>query len=111
MIDWARVAELRNEIGAAEFDEIVPLFLHEVETTIADLALLLHSAPETEAALHSLRGSALNLGFSAFAAICDEYEETARSGRTDGLDMTLIAGLYEQSREAFLRDLPERLAA
>ncbi|MBY6003965.1 Hpt domain-containing protein [Salipiger bermudensis] len=111
MIDWARVAELRDEIGAAEFEEVVPLFLQEVEATVGDLPVLLHSAPETEAALHSLRGSALNLGFSAFAAICDEYEAAARAGATGGIDMTLIAGLYEQSREAFLRDLSDRLAA
>ncbi|WP_335947963.1 Hpt domain-containing protein [Salipiger bermudensis] len=111
MIDWPRVAELRDEIGVTEFDEVVPLFLQEVEATIADLPLLLHSAPETEAALHSLRGSALNLGFSAFAAICDDYEKTASAGNTAGIDMTLIAGLYEQSREAFLRDLPNQIAA
>jgi HPt (histidine-containing phosphotransfer) domain-containing protein len=111
MIDWPRVAELRDEIGATEFDEVVPLFLQEVESIIADLPLLLHSAPEAEAALHSLRGSALNLGFSAFAAICDEYEALARAGQTAAIDMALIAGHYEQSREAFLRDLPNQLAA
>ncbi len=111
MIDWNRVAELRDEIGGADFDELVPLFLQEVETTIADLQGLRHSPPQTEAALHFLRGSALNLGFAAFAELCGEGEATARSGATDGIDPKLIARIYEQSRDAFLRDLPDRLAA
>ena len=51
MIDWPRVAELRDEIGVTEFDEVVPLFLQEVEATIADLPLLLHSLD-----CHQLRG-------------------------------------------------------
>ena len=111
MIDWTRVAELREEIGVTDFEEVIPLFLQEVEATIAGLPVCLHSPPEAEAALHSLRGSALNLGFSAFAALCDTYEDAARAGQTAGIDVARIAGVYEQSREAFLRELPNQIAA
>ena len=37
MIDWARVSELRDEVGAEDFDEVVELFLEEVEEAIAAL--------------------------------------------------------------------------
>ncbi|WP_442970022.1 hypothetical protein [Roseovarius sp. ZX-A-9] len=37
MIDWSRVAELRSEIGAEDFDEVVELFLEEVEAEISVL--------------------------------------------------------------------------
>ena len=30
MIDWARVAEFYDEVGAEDFDEVVELFLEEV---------------------------------------------------------------------------------
>ena len=31
MIDWNRVAALREEVGAEDFDEVVELFLQEVD--------------------------------------------------------------------------------
>ena len=34
MIDWSRVHELVDEIGAEDFGEVVELFLAEVETAI-----------------------------------------------------------------------------
>lgn len=34
MIDWTRVDELRDEIGTDCFDEVVELFIEEVETEI-----------------------------------------------------------------------------
>ena len=37
MIDWARVSELRHEVGAEDFDEVVELFLEEVDEAIAAL--------------------------------------------------------------------------
>ena len=37
MIDWARVSELRDEVGAEDFDEVVELFLEEVDEAIAAL--------------------------------------------------------------------------
>lgn len=34
MIDWARIIELHDEIGADDFNEVVELFLSEVEERI-----------------------------------------------------------------------------
>ena len=34
MIDWTRVSELRDEVGAEDFDEVVELFLEEVDEAI-----------------------------------------------------------------------------
>ena len=32
LVDWARIYELRSEIGAEDFSDVVDLFLEEVET-------------------------------------------------------------------------------
>ena len=37
MIDWDRVSELREEIGAEDYEEVAELFLMEVEDTLAQL--------------------------------------------------------------------------
>jgi hypothetical protein len=37
MIDWACVSELRDEVGAEDFDEVVELFLEEVDEAIVAL--------------------------------------------------------------------------
>ena len=34
MIDWTKVAELRDEVGAQGFDEVIDLFLDEVEEAL-----------------------------------------------------------------------------
>ena len=34
MIDWNRISTLRDEVGAEDFDEVVELFLDEVEEVI-----------------------------------------------------------------------------
>ena len=38
MIDWERVSELIDEIGAEDFGEVVELFLDEVDNAIQLLA-------------------------------------------------------------------------
>ena len=37
MIDWPRVKELREEVGAEGFGEVVDLFIEEVEEVISKL--------------------------------------------------------------------------
>lgn len=111
MIDWTRIAELRDEIGAEDFHEVVDLFLKEVETTLADLPGAMAQPAEMEEKLHFLKGSALNLGFSALADCCQSGEIAARSGSTSAIDVDAILSLYARSRGTFLSELPERLAA
>ena len=66
MIDWARVSEFHDEVGAEDFDEVVALFLEEVDEAIAALRDLTDLS-ELEPQCRFLKGSALNIGFSDFA--------------------------------------------
>ncbi len=69
MIDWSRVTTLREEVGAEDFDEVVELFLEEVDDVVARL----ESGPAHDTLsedLHFLKGSAMSLGFRQFSALC-----------------------------------------
>ena len=107
MIDWIRVTELRDEIGAEDFDEVVALFLEEVETEID--ALRVGVAPDQlEAKLHFLKGSALNLGFAEFSALCQSGESAAEA--YDLIDLPATLGSFDRSKSEFLGGL-DRLSA
>lgn len=103
MIDWGRVAELRDEVGAENFSEIVALFLEEAdEATQRPLAP--GDARSLESLLHFLKGSALNLGFSDLALLCQTGERLAAQGDTS-TDMTQIRAVYAASKMAFTAGL------
>lgn len=106
MIDWNRVRELRDEIGTDEFAEVVGLFLEEVESEISSLRG--RDRPDRiEARLHFLKGSALNLGFEDFAALCQTGEQMASQGHAHEVDVTEIIEAYDKSRAAFMAGLPQ----
>ncbi len=99
MINWDRVTELRTEIGSEDFAEVVTLFLEETD----EVALCLPScvgAKPLENALHFLKGSALNLGFSDLAALCQEGERIASAGSAD-FDVARVVACYDASKSAF----------
>ncbi len=109
MIDWQQVHELRHEVGAEDFGEIIRLFLNEAEEALTRLKCA--SAPqEFEADLHFLKGGALSLGFDKLRALCEAGEQAARQGRTDQIDLDLLVGVYKASKRAFLSD-PKLTAA
>ena len=110
MIDWARVDELRDEVGAEDFDEVVELFLEEVDEMIVRL---IHTPdPATyEEDLHFLKGSALNLGFSDFSNLCAIGERSAAAGASNTIDIQAVIGSYHASRAEFLAHLSARNAA
>lgn len=110
MIDWNRVYELRREIGADDFGEVVELFLDEVEEGIATLR---EGAPldTLESHLHFLKGSALNLGFVRFAEMCQAGESAASQGVADQVNVTDVLDSYEASKAAFLNGLNKMTAA
>lgn len=96
MIQWERVNELRGEVGAEDFGEVVALFLVEVEEVMERL----HSNPDPtrlEEDFHFLKGSALNLGFAALCEICQQGEWNPGS-----VDLTSVFETYEASKEEFL---------
>ncbi|WP_375174075.1 Hpt domain-containing protein [Pseudooceanicola sp.] len=107
MIDWGKVTELVADVGADGFDEVLTLFLQEVETALQTIAL----AEDLEAALHFVKGCALNLGFEDFARCCAEGEALAARGRPDEVDLETLHRIYWQSRALFLSEVRERIAA
>jgi len=107
MIDWTRVEELRAEIGAEDFAEVVEIFLDETDAAMAEIG----GEPAALAAqLHFLKGCALNLGFAAFCAQCAQGETRASNGTPD-VDLAAITMSYTASRAAFLEGLRARFAA
>lgn len=100
MIDWGRVCELRDEIGAEDFAEVVQLFLEEADEVAENIGS--NKSPQAiESALHFLKGSALNLGFRELAALCQIGEKAAAAGKCDNIDLAQVAALYERSKITF----------
>jgi len=110
MIDWSRVEDLRSEIGIADFMEVVDLFLEETDGSVDRLAAGLAPAA-VEGELHFLKGSALNLGFGALAALCQDGERCASGGHSASVELERIVQCYAQSKQAFLAGLARLDAA
>ena len=89
MIDWTRVNDLREEIGDDSFAEVVELFLDEVEEVVMRLAAAPYPG-SYEQHLHFLKGSAANLGFASFGALCQDGERQAARGLSTVV--ALVAG-------------------
>ncbi len=109
MIDWDRVAQLREEVGPDDFGEVVELFLEEVD----EATRRLRERPDPgryEDDLHFLKGSALNLGFASFGALCQAGERQAKEGRALEVDLKPILDCYEASRQEFLEMVPRAAA-
>lgn len=101
MINWDRVAELKNEIGSDDFDEVVELFVEEVEEVLNRLRAT-PDLSKLESDLHLLKGSALNLGFEAFSRLCRDGEYAAAAGNGESVDLAAVFTSYEQSRSSLL---------
>ena len=108
MIDWPRVTELREEVGAEDFGEVVDLFLEEVEEVIGKLAKTTDRA-QLEQDLHFLKGSALSLGFQAFSSLCQDGERRSAQGEAETVDVPAIIAEYQSSKTVFITELPIRL--
>ncbi|SMX32416.1 Hpt domain-containing protein [Maliponia aquimaris] len=111
MIDWSRVDELVDEIGAEDFGEVVELFLDEVETAIGQLEACAANPVVTEEQMHFLKGAALNIGFATLAKLCQTGEKSAAEGKPETVSPQEVRDCYEASRAQFQQDLPGRLAA
>ncbi|MCE8534312.1 Hpt domain-containing protein [Ruegeria pomeroyi] len=108
MIHWPRVTQLREEVGAEDFDEVVDLFLEEVEEVIARL----RQTPDRrllEKDLHFLKGSALSLGFQSFSALCQDGERQSAAGHADTVDLDAIINSFEASKSAFQSELSDHI--
>ena len=110
MIDWNRLKELREEVGPDDFDEVVALFLEEVEAVI-DRLRTHPDPPGLEDDLHFLKGSALSLGFRQFSALCQIGENDAAKGNAACVDLNEIVICYDTSKAVFLANLKRQIAA
>ena len=109
MIDWERIKELRGEIGADDFTEVVEMFLEEADEAVKRLTPAL-TAKAMEADLHFLKGAALNLGFVALSLLCQDGERRAAAGST-AVDLNAVTQVYFDSKVAFENGLDQALAA
>ncbi len=110
MIDWQRVQQLQSEVGAEELDEVVEIFLEEVDTVLARMVNM--PTPETlEQDLHFLKGSAMSLGFRKLSNLCRDGESASRKNLADTVSLTEISECYEASKQVFLEQLPTQLAS
>lgn len=103
MIDWNRVIELRNEVGPEEFEPVLELFIDEVEEIV--MRLDTNDAARLAQDMHFLKGSAWNLGFSEFGALCQRGETLAIRNRSGELNLEEFLACYSTSKQIFTRDL------
>lgn len=101
MINWTRVQELKDDIGADVFDEVVDIFMDEVETVIGPLRLGARDR-NIQADMHFLKGSALNLGFDALGALCSDTEKLAAAGQVEKVQIGEILVAFDASKVEFL---------
>lgn len=98
MLNRARIAELRGEVGDDGLAEVIALFCEEVEEVLDQL-----DAPgRTDLAerLHFLKGSALNIGMERVVALCVAEEDRLRGGGAAAPDTAAIRDAYLASRKA-----------
>lgn len=108
MIHWPRVVELRDEVGPEDFDEVVDLFIEEVQEVIERLQQSVELS-ELEKDLHFLKGSALSLGFEDFSTLCQDGERKSASGEAALVDVAAIISSFETSKRIFQAELAENL--
>lgn len=110
MIEWSQLEELETEMGDA-FPEIVSLFLEEAGAIVERLK----SANPNDAAtlvtdLHALKGAALNLGLTQFAALCAEGEKRAEDGQAGAIALPVLFASFDESCAALERRLTRGVA-
>jgi HPt (histidine-containing phosphotransfer) domain-containing protein len=94
---------LRQEIGNEDFNEVLHLFLDEADEVIARLGAA-GDAASLESDLHCLKGSALNLGLTDLARICQDGERHAAAGSI-AVSVPEVARCYRLSRESLVQGL------
>lgn len=103
MIDWAQLRQLQDDIGKDEMDDVVELFLCEVDEALAtfedDYEEM--SLEDRSASFHFLKGCAANLGFKDFGHLCSEAEQDTKNGKDPTFQISDLVSLYAQSTQAF----------
>lgn len=96
-MDWTRIDELREEVGDEALEEILEVFISEIDDFLDTLK---GRDDNTSLAgdLHFLRGAALNIGFKSLAEACQAGESLIKSGRRDEVDISGIFTKYDECR-------------
>ncbi len=100
MLNVARIAELKDEVGEEDFLEVVSLFCEEMEDVLTGLAdTALTDLPEK---LHFLKGSALNIGLDQVGQLCAGEETRLKADPTATPDIAAIQTAYAAAKTALL---------
>lgn len=110
MVNWGRIAVLREEVGADDFLEVADIFLEEVSETLQRLSQG-KNVNTLEGELHFLKGAALNLGFDEFAALCRDGEMKAAASDFGSVNISEVIACFNASRTSFVEGLANRLAS
>ena len=97
MISKERLDELRSEVGDDDFEEIIALFIADSDSLLARLRDTSEPA-EAEDLLHTLKGSALNLGFDEVARLCREGQGGAAGSPSWAAKFCHLLDVYERSK-------------
>ena len=111
MIDWNRLRALNNDFGAEAMGEVVAVFVAEMDDAVDQLPAITDTGARADA-LHTLKGTAANLGLVALADFCAEAEGTLRRDgppQEFGGVVQRVQTVYASSRAELLHGLPDRL--
>ena len=106
MIDWTRIKDLRSEIGEDDFLEVVAMFLEETDEVVGQLDGA-PDLPAVESRLHFLKGSALNLGLTDLAALCQTGERSAACGNAASVDLRAVTACFQTAKMLLLASLDQ----
>jgi len=109
MIDWHRVKTLREEVGDDDFLKVAVMFLEESDEVVEALKTTPKEF-EFEELFHSLKGSALNLGFQRLAAICAKEENRAAQKDFGEIDVSVVVEVYAVSKRQFRSQIDDLAA-
>ncbi|MEO0342722.1 MAG: Hpt domain-containing protein [Pseudomonadota bacterium] len=101
MIDWARVSELKADIGEDIFEELLPIFLEEISEALETLKGQ-ETTAEIAATAHFIKGSASNLGFSVLTEVSGKGEICAKAGNFPEDFHQHLLNAFEGSKAALL---------
>ncbi|PCH98602.1 MAG: histidine kinase [Rhodobacteraceae bacterium] len=106
MIDWIQLRQLQSDVGKDEMDEVVELFLTEVDEAIEVFQKNVGAMAFADkgAAYHFLKGCAFNLGFQAFGEKCSEGEEVSKQNKNPDISLSDLVALYAASKDVFHRN-------
>lgn len=96
MLNAARIAELKEEVGEDDFAEVITIFCEEMEEVLSELP----STPANIMAekLHFLKGSALNIGMDMVGELCRTAEEQLKATPDAKADIAAIEAAYQASK-------------